>query len=121
MRGLLCAMACLLLISVPAFADDVFFNELSDVPVMPGLAELPERTLVFDKPAGRIAHVTALRIYQEQELEGFYRSSLPQLGWKPSGPGVYTREGTKLTISEGLEQGQKLVVFRQEPYGGMGR
>ncbi len=111
-------LVCLLLSLAPAArAETLFFDELGDVPVMPALQELPDRTLVFDKPSGRIAQVTAIRnqAAPETSIEAFYRESLPQLGWQAQAKNVYIREGEKLTISPATEAGQGLVVFRLEP------
>lgn len=63
-----------------------FFTEMNDIPLMPGLYELPGETMVFDKPEGRIvessavAEVPATSI-NANDIKSFYAASLPQLGW----------------------------------------
>lgn len=98
-------------------AQTLFFNELGDVPVMPALQELPERTLVFDKPSGIIAQVTALpgQGITIPSIMAFYAESLPQFGWQKEGGSAYVREEQKLTISPLTEGGRTLLVFRLEP------
>ena len=102
---------------MPARAQTAFFDELGDVPVMPALTELPDRTVSFDKPEGRIAQVTALAGSGTDiaDIEGFYVQGLPQFGWQAQGKNRYAREDQILTISPQMEAGQKLVVFRLEP------
>lgn len=45
--------------SQPAPAT-TFFHVLNDLPVMPGLRELPDEAINFDKPEGRIVTATAV-------------------------------------------------------------
>lgn len=104
----------MVLLAFPAQAETLFFDGLSDVPIAPALQELPDRTLIFDKPSGRIAQITALN-GGTGDAQLFYKNSLPQLGWQAVAAGAYVREGEKLTISESVESGLKLVVFRLEP------
>lgn len=106
----------LLLTAGPAFAETRFFDELGDVPVMPALSELSERTVIFDKPQGRIAQVMALKSgVAAGAVDAFYADSLPQFGWQKQAPGRYSREGQILTIMHEREDGRDLVIFRVEP------
>ena len=98
--------------SLRAETGTLFFETLYDVPIMPGLAELTDQAVVFDKPNGRIAQVAAEVIsdMSKRDVYQFYEVVLPQMGWKKKGSGVYAREGEKLTISVET-QGQKQVFF----------
>ncbi len=111
-------MTCLLLaapLSVRA-EEARFFETLYDVPVMPGMAELPDRSLVFDKPEGRFAQAGAAgKSVSEQGIRAFYAASLPQLGWKPSGADSYVREGEKLVLSVASEGVYKVARFTLSP------
>lgn len=101
----LCAFAAF---PVRAETPPRFFETLYDVPVMPGLQELPEKALVFDKPSGRIAQAgAAARDVPEQAIKAFYAAALPQLGWAPAGADSWRRDGEKLVFS----------YARQGPYG----
>ncbi|MFN3700476.1 MAG: hypothetical protein ACK4VI_03025 [Alphaproteobacteria bacterium] len=66
-------------------AITAFFSALQDVPVMEGMQELPDYTLVFDKPEGRI--IETLAVYNtdstadSETIRAFYQSALPQFGW----------------------------------------
>lgn len=97
-------------------ADTRFFETLSDIPVMPGLAELPDRALTFDKPEGRFAQAGAAgKGVTAQAIKAFYAASLPQLGWTPSGADSYIREGEKLALSVGSEGPYQVVRFTLSP------
>lgn len=94
-----------------------FFESLYDVPIMPGLEEMPDYALVFDKPEGRVAEAAA---YSDgglppSEILKFYKTSLQELGWTQKAPAVYVREGEKLTISSKTQGGQNMVLFLLEP------
>lgn len=101
-------------------ADARFFETLYDIPVMPGMAELPDRALTFDKPEGRFAQAGAAGAgVSAAAIKAFYAASLPQLGWTPSGvdsgADAYVREGEKLTLSVGSEGGYQVARFTLSP------
>jgi hypothetical protein len=72
---------------------------IEDLPLMPGMTELKDRAVIFDKPGGRIVETAASVPAQAREIEKFYAASLPPLGWVPSAQNVYIREGEKLTVA----------------------
>lgn len=75
-----------------------FFTGVEDLPLMPGLAEVPADTMVFDSPEGRFAEAYAVGRVGRTEVLDFYARTLPQLGWRGAGPVEYRREGEVLTI-----------------------
>lgn len=90
---------------VPAFLAD-----LSDVPLAPGLLEVEGERLVFDKPEGRIVQAVATGKRPVSEIAGFYRETLPQLGWELL-PATDAKEATppdveadRLVFARDLEQ-----------------
>ncbi len=95
----------------------MFFDSLYDVPVMPGLHEIPEYALVFDKPEGRVAEAAATlpQDMKADDVINFYTVSLPQLGWAQSRPATYIRGEEKLTISARTHDGKQAVFFLLEP------
>ena len=102
MRLLLLLITILTLFGAPKLyaAETVFFESLYDVPVMPGLTEITEQGLSFDKVEGRIAHAMALSdTAGESAILAFYASVLPQMGWKEVKPALFIREAEKLEIS----------------------
>ena len=59
-----------------------FFLSLTDIPLMPGLVEIPEYGVEFDKPEGRVVEsVAEMHGVAQGEVKSFYKNSLPQFGW----------------------------------------
>lgn len=93
-----------------------FFEVLYDIPVMPGLTEIPDMAMVFDKPAGRIAQAGALGPgLTKAEIIDFYNDSLPQLGWRSQGEGTYLRDGEILRIEAQTAPSGPLVTLTLAP------
>lgn len=84
-------------------AAEQFARSITDLPLMPGLAEQAESTVVFDKPNGRIVEFTATGAVDPEAVIGFYAETLPQLGWRQeqAAPGAarFMREREILSIS----------------------
>lgn len=88
-----------------------FFEALYDVPVMQGLQEIPDETMLFDKPDGRIATVVAATSsLKAQDVLKFYDQTLPQMGWKKVKNNQYVRDGDQLVLD--LQPGQSLLAVR---------
>jgi hypothetical protein len=97
-----------------ARAQTAYLSELEDVPLMPGLSEVPDAGVVFDKPSGRIVEVYAHGAVGRAQVESFYREALPQLGWKAEG-GLFLREGETLEIDYLGADGDLAVRFTLQP------
>ncbi len=98
-----------------------FFSEIEDFPLMPGMEELPDATLIFDSPSGRFVEAYAFGRITASDLRTFYAASLPQLGWQPAGPSVFQREGELLEITivgPVADDGSQTVRFAISPSGG---
>jgi hypothetical protein len=94
---------------------DGFFSNIEDLPVMPGLAELPGSAVAFDKPEGRIAEVGAAGDVTRDAVLAFYGRALPQLGWREIAPGRYAREGERLALDFARRGGRLTVRFALSP------
>jgi hypothetical protein len=94
----------------------LFFETLQDVPVMPGLTELEDYTLVFDKPEGRIIEMVA-RIdgASVSDVRDYYRRSLPQLGWVMASQDSYTRGEEHLSLNFESEQNDSFLRMTVQP------
>ena len=92
----------------------VFFHDLNDVPLMPGLTEVPEEAVVFDKPEGRIVQAGAQSVnVAAQAVSLFYDRSLPPLGWQKVSADTFTRDKETLKIkveSQGSGSHIQIVV-----------
>ena len=87
-----------------------YFTELPDLPLMPGMAEMPDAGVSFDKPEGRIVEVYAQGTGTSEEVLRFYRRALPQLGWTAAGPRRFRREGEVLDLE--VQTAGGLVTLR---------
>ena len=70
----------LCLLSSPALA--AFLSALPEIPFAPNMQENPESDLIFDKAEGLIVAVEALSTQSIDDIFGFYREALPNLGWQ---------------------------------------
>ncbi|MCC6598690.1 MAG: hypothetical protein IT559_07870 [Alphaproteobacteria bacterium] len=71
----------------------VFFSALQDVPLMPGLREINEQTVIFDKPDGRIVESFAeIEDGSQEAVLRYYSASLPPFGWTKRHDGRFLRD-----------------------------
>lgn len=93
-----------------------FLSIAEDVPLMPGLAEIPDTATVFDKPAGRIASTEARGAVTANSVRQFYAATLPQLGWQAIGPAEFRRDAELLQLTvTGGDGGALTVRFELRP------
>ncbi len=97
-----------------------FLEAIEDLPLMPGLEELVDRGLAFDKPGGRIVEAYAQGPVTARAVQGFYGDTLPQLGWQPLSAESFLREGEQLDVTVLTEAadgqgGGTLVRFTLRP------
>ncbi len=93
----------------PRAQDSGFVTEIADLPLMPGLRQVPDAGLVFDKPEGRIVETYAQGPVNREAVLAFYRRTLPQLGWRAAGEAAFRREGEALSV-DFLDGGSALIV-----------
>ena len=86
-----------------------FVAEVADLPLMPGLVEVADAGVVFDKPDGRIVEAYAEGAVERAAVLAFYGGTLPQLGWRQTGTGRFRREGENLAL-DFLDGGGPLIV-----------
>ena len=99
-------------------AGGAFVAGLEDVPLMPGLLETAGAGFAFDKPSGRIAEAEATGPFAADEVQIFYASTLPQLGWVPMGGDRYRREGETVRLTIEPLSGGVRVRFSLAPSDG---
>jgi len=88
----------LLLLAAPALASTGFFTGVDDLPLMPGMTEKRDETVVFDNPSGRIVETAATSDAPQSQILNFYAQSLPPLGWQRMSSSSYSRADEILTI-----------------------
>ena len=109
------AILCLTAVGAAA-GQGKFFEALYDVPVMPGLEELPDQAMLFDKPDGRIASVVAAsKTVGEADIKRFYEETLSQMGWKKSTQNQYVRGSDQLSLEIVKRPPLTVVHFTLEP------
>ena len=98
-----------------------YLSALPDFPLMPGLQEQPESSVVFDKPSGRIVEATLSGEVLPAEVRDYYSAALPPLGWQILSQAddslVYRREEERLVLMIASEGGRTLVRLALEPIG----
>jgi hypothetical protein len=111
------ALGAVLMFAGAALADPVrFFSVIQDVPLMPGLSEVGDQGVVFDKPGGRVAEVLADTGGQSAEaVRAYYTEALPQFGWKAGRGGRFEREEEALELSFEQQGGRSFVRLSLSP------
>lgn len=93
-----------------------FFSTLNDVPLMEGLEELIDQSVVFDKAEGRIVESAAAGDdVAAEKIRDFYDRTLPQLGWVKKENGRYVRQDEILEISIDKESGYNVIHVMVSP------
>lgn len=113
---LLGALALVIAVAPGPAAAQGFLSAYEDLPLAPGLEEVPGSGLSFDSPGGRIVEAYAKGgATSAAEVLEFYAATLPQLGWARETNTLYRRESEVLTL-ETKGQGRALVVhFKISP------
>jgi len=75
-----------------------FVAGFDDLPLMKGLTQVSEDTVLFDTPQGRIVQASANGNLKEADVFTFYNTTLPQLGWSRVSKALFLREGEKLSL-----------------------
>lgn len=97
-----------------ALAQD-FVPGLEDVPMMSGLSAVPESGHVFDSPSGRLVESHAEGALTPEQVHGFYRETLPALGWQILREGAFRRANEVLNIEISGSAGKVTVTYRLSP------
>ena len=116
MRRFMLLLYVLVLMPSLALAQS-FFTSLPDVPLMPGLIELEDRALSFDKPEGRILIGVAAAddSVSRESVQSYYSQSLPAFGWRESGPYSYVRGLETLELSLQNDGAQNILEITISP------
>jgi hypothetical protein len=103
------------LATVLAGQETSFVAGVADLPLMPGLAEVPEAGVVFEKPSGRIVEAYAEGAVNRTAVTTFYLSTLPNLGWRAKAKALFQREGELLRLGFMGNDGALVVHFTLQP------
>jgi hypothetical protein len=92
-----------------------YLAAVADLPLMPGLTEVPEAGLVFDQPSGRIVEAYAEGAVGRAAVRAFYLDTLPNLGWRAKAETLFQREGEQLRLDISGDDGALVVRFTLRP------
>ena len=90
-------------------ATGKFVTGFDDLPLMPGMTEIPDTDVSFDTTAGRIVIAFARSPVGPERIKAFYGTALLQLGWREQSEAAYTREGEVLSFDY-LSDGPDTIV-----------
>ncbi|HYM32444.1 MAG TPA: hypothetical protein VEU47_14160 [Candidatus Cybelea sp.] len=97
-------------------ADQAYVQGISDLPLMPGLTEVPGAGTVFDKPGGRIVQAYATGNGMDANaVRRFYADTLPGLGWHRETESAFVREHERLRLTVAEDKGTLTVRFDVAP------
>ena len=99
-------------------AADTFVFGFEDLPLMNGLVQIQQESVLFDTPQGRIVQASATGAVTREAVVSFYRETLPQLGWIAMDDQTYRREGEILRLEITDADRALMVQFLAEPGGG---
>ena len=93
-----------------------FFTEMQDIPLVPGIREVIDQTVTFDKPEGRIVEsVAEIESGDSESVTKAYEETLPQLGWAKISDNLYTREAESLALNFERYEGRNFVRIMVRP------
>lgn len=109
--------ACALIATsvVTSARAEEFLSAYEDLPLAPGLVEMPASGLSFDSPSGRIVEAYAKGTAKAADILKFYAATLPQLGWTRDNDTTYRREAEVLTLDTQPEGRGVIVHFTISP------
>ena len=111
MRTFLTALFFLTVATLPARAVE-FLNSIDDIPLPNGMVEAAE-PVVFETPFGRVIKTVAIGQVETTDVEAFYLSALPALGWRHLGEDlIFSRRNEQLQITLKTSDDKLRVAFR---------
>lgn len=102
-------------VSQDAHAAGKFVTGFDDLPLMPGMTEIPDTDVSFDTTAGRIVIAFARTPARAEKIRTFYRTALPQLGWREQSKTGYAREDEVLSFDYLTDGPDTIVRFSLLP------
>ena len=97
------------------WSTEKFLTGFSDLPIMPGMQELPDANISFDTASGRIVEAFAKTEQSVERLLSFYKNILPQLGWRVEKDTMFVRDSEILIIHLRKDGDSVIVQFSLEP------
>jgi hypothetical protein len=111
----------LAVLTFPSDAVEPFVFGFEDLPLMEGLTQVAQGSVLFDTPQGRIVQASAIGAVTQDAVLTFYTLTLPQLGWTEVAEATFRREGEILRLEFSDADHQLMVQFFAEPSGDTSR
>ena len=92
-----------------------FINGLEDIPLYKKMEYVEDSLILFDKIDGRYVSVEITGDYGEDEVIDFYKSILPNLGWKEKKSLIFKRNNEILEIISKKEKEKISIKFNIFP------
>tara|TARA_B100000482_G_scaffold48974_1_gene32644 strand:- start:16 stop:396 length:381 start_codon:yes stop_codon:yes gene_type:complete len=97
------------------WSSEKFITGFSDLPIMPGMQELPDANISFDTASGRIVEAFAKTEQNVEKILSFYKNVLPQLGWRVKKDTMFVRDTEILNLDLRKERDSVIVQFSLKP------
>ena len=97
------------------WSSEKFITGFSDLPIMPGMQELPDANISFDTASGRIVEAFAKPEQNVEKILSFYKNVLPQLGWRVKSDTMFVRDTEILNLDLRKERDSVIVQFSLKP------
>ena len=97
------------------WSSEKFITGFSDLPIMPGMQELPDANISFDTASGRIVEAFAKTEQNVEKILSFYKNVLPQLGWKVKRDTMFVRDTETLNLDLRKDGDSVIVQFSLKP------
>ena len=100
----------------PGAAKQEYVPGTEDIPVYHGFMAINDNIMAYDSVSGRIIDAV---FYSEnvpvRNVQEFYDTTLPQLGWSKQKSQIYERDGEKLKLNIIERSGKTLLKFTIRP------
>ena len=97
------------------WSSEKFITGFSDLPIMPGMQELPDANISFYTASGRIVEAFAKTEQNGETILSFYKNVLPQLGWRVENDITFVRDTEILILDLRKDRDSVIVQFSLKP------
>lgn len=111
MRRAILIVTTLMMVASAAAADQQFLSGFAAMPLMNGFEENADELVFFNGDQGAIVESTAYGEPPPIAVMDYYRTLLPQLGWRHQG-GKWQRGNTALSVTAERLGDETAVTFR---------
>ena len=105
----------LLLGSYKAHSEEKFVNGLEDVPLYENMVNNIDSLVLFDSSEGRVVSTEVFGNVKIKDVQDFYKSILPNLGWVKNESNYFSRGNETLEIRFSTKDNITIVEFNLTP------